>query len=72
MRINAHIPSKRLGNIKKKNGLTTNALYVDRTFGASIEDSKRNLMIITKTYLWMFSDRKILKLFIFIKKLPNF
>ncbi len=60
MRINVHIPSKRLGNIKKKNGLTTNALYVDRTFGASIEDSKRNLMIITKTYLWMFSERKIL------------
>ena len=52
MQINVHIPSKRLRIIKKKNGLIHNAIFVDRTFGASIEDMIRRFMITIKTYLW--------------------
>ena len=52
MQINVHIPSKRLRIIKKKNGLIHNAIFVDRTFGANIEDMIRRVMITIKTYLW--------------------
>ena len=52
MRIDVHIQTKRLKNIKKKNGLINNAIFVDRTFGANIEDMIRRVMITIKTYLW--------------------
>ena len=51
MQINVHTPRKKSGNIKEKNGLILNAMFVGRTFGASIEDMKRRFMITIKTYL---------------------
>ena len=51
MPINVHTPRKKLGNIKGKNGLITNVRFVDRIFGARIEDMKKRDMIIIKTYL---------------------
>ncbi len=51
MGINVHTPNKKLKIIKKKNGLMISAIFVDRTFTASIEDMKKRFLIITKTYL---------------------
>ena len=51
MPIDVHTGRKKLGNIKEKNGLILNVTFVDRTYGASIGDRKRRLMIIIKIYL---------------------
>jgi hypothetical protein len=41
---------KKLENLKENNGLIINVIFVDRTFGASIEDRRSRLRVI-KTYL---------------------